>query len=67
MNKSSNFFQIKMISKRSGKIASAPAADADLKQITAYTPWVRSGSGVKAGGCGVERVRKFFDRNTHNV
>ncbi len=56
-----------MISKRSGKIASAPAADADLKQITAYTPWVRSGSGVKAGGCGVERVRKFFDRNTHNV
>ncbi len=55
------------VSIRPGKFTSAPAADVDLKRITAYTPRMRSGSGVKAGGCGAERVRKFFDRNTRNV
>jgi hypothetical protein len=52
---------------RPGKVTSAPSSDADLKRITACTPRMRSGSGVKAGGCGAERVRKFFDRNTRNV
>jgi hypothetical protein len=45
------------VSIRLGKVTSAPAADADLKRITAYTPRMRSGSGVKAGGCGAERSR----------
>jgi hypothetical protein len=35
-----------MFQNRSGKVTSAPAKDADLKQITAYTPRMRSGSGV---------------------
>ncbi len=56
-----------MISNRYGKVTFAPAADVDLKRITAYTRWMRSGSCVKAGGCRVERVRKFFNGNTRNV
>ncbi len=54
-----------LICSRPGKVTSAPAAN--LKRITACTPWMRSGSDVKAGGCGAERVRKLFDRNTRNV
>ncbi len=50
----------KVVHNRPGKVTSAPTADADLKRITAYTPRMRSGSGVKAGGCGAERVRKFL-------
>jgi hypothetical protein len=40
------FLQIRY---RPGKVTSAPAAD--LKRITAYTPRIWSGSGVKAGAC----------------
>ncbi len=47
-------------------MTSAPKADADLKRITAYTPRMRSGSGVKAGGCGAERMPKFFHTNIRN-